>query len=165
MKAHHFHTQLPYQKPMLRQTEWWVQNGPITKNGVLPETPLFFWKFSFSLRTCYRELIWYTNNPNTHIPTFCKRWDFIWRCFFPVSILKSTLDILVWRWNSFWPNLIVLNRKWRHDGCLGNSIARVERNCKNGTRAIRSFLWNHRFEDNSSMGWRHSDTGMLKWLM
>ena len=30
-----FHTKLPYQKPIL------VQNGPITKNGVVPVTTLF----------------------------------------------------------------------------------------------------------------------------
>ena len=35
---------------MLRQTEWWVQNVPITKNGILPVTNLFFWKFCFGLR-------------------------------------------------------------------------------------------------------------------
>ena len=34
-----FHTELPYQKPILRQ--WWVQNWPITKNGVLPVTTFF----------------------------------------------------------------------------------------------------------------------------
>ena len=61
---------------------------PITKNGVLLVTTLFFWKFYVSLRTSYKELIWYTNDPNVHIHTFCKRWSFIWRCFFPVSILK-----------------------------------------------------------------------------
>ena len=30
------------QKPMLRQMEWLLQNGRITKNGVLPKTTLFF---------------------------------------------------------------------------------------------------------------------------
>ena len=33
-----------YQKPMVRQIEWWVQNGSITKNGVLPVTALFILK-------------------------------------------------------------------------------------------------------------------------
>ena len=47
----------------------------------------FFWKFCFSLKTFYKELIWCTNDPNAHIRYFCKRWSFIWRCFFPVSIL------------------------------------------------------------------------------
>ena len=32
----HFNTKLPYQNPMLRQIVWSVQNGPITKNAVLP---------------------------------------------------------------------------------------------------------------------------------
>ena len=30
------------QKPMLRQIEWRVRNGPITKNGRLPLTTSFF---------------------------------------------------------------------------------------------------------------------------
>ena len=91
LKTHHFHTKPPYQKPMLGQIEWWLQNGPITKNGVSPV--IFFWKFCFSLRTFYKELICCNNNPNAHIWTFCKHWNFIWRCFFPVSILK----ILFWK--------------------------------------------------------------------
>ena len=44
--------------------------------------------FFFSLRTSYKELIWYTSYPNVHIPTLCKRWSFIRRCLFPVSILE-----------------------------------------------------------------------------
>ena len=90
--TYHFHIKLPYQKPMLRQIKWWVQNGPIKKNRVLPVTTLFFWKFLFSLRTSYKELIWCANYPNVNIRTFCKRWIFLWRCFFPVSILKVVLN-------------------------------------------------------------------------
>ena len=30
---------------MLRQIEWCVQNGPVTKNGVLPVTTSFFENF------------------------------------------------------------------------------------------------------------------------
>ena len=86
---HYFHTKLPYQKPMERQIKWWLQNGPIKKNRVLPVTTLFFWKFCFSLRTSYKELICCTNYPNAYICTFCKCWSFIWQCFFPVSIFKS----------------------------------------------------------------------------
>ena len=88
LKTHHFDSKLPYQKPMLSQIEWWVQNGPIKKNGVLPVTTLFFRKFCFSLKTSYKELIWCTNDPDAHIRTFYKRWSFIWRCFFPMSILN-----------------------------------------------------------------------------
>ena len=49
----------------------------------------FCWKFCFSLRTSSKELIWCTNEPNAHIRTFRDRCSFIWRCFFPVSILKK----------------------------------------------------------------------------
>ena len=85
---HHFHTKVPYQKPMLRKIEWLLQNGPITKNGVLPVTTSFFWKFCFSLRTFCKELIWCTSNPNVHIHIFCKSCNFIWQYFFPVSFLN-----------------------------------------------------------------------------
>ena len=100
LKTHHFHTKMPYQKPMLRQKEWWVQRMefPTTKNGVFPLTTLSFWGFCFSLRTSYKELICCTNNPNSHIRTFFKRWSFIWRCFFPVSILKETKGDFLQNW-------------------------------------------------------------------
>ena len=42
---------------MLRQVEWGVQSGAITKNGVLPVTNLFFRKFCFVIRPSYKELI------------------------------------------------------------------------------------------------------------
>ena len=79
----------PHQKPILRQIKWWLSNGPITKNGVFPVTTLFFWKLCFSLGTSYKKLICCTNNSNAHICSFCKRWSFILRLFFPVSILKE----------------------------------------------------------------------------
>ena len=34
-------------------------------------------------------MIWCTNDPNVHIDTFHNHWSFIWRCFFPLSILKT----------------------------------------------------------------------------
>ena len=39
---YNFCTKLPCQKLILRLIEWGVQNGPITKNGVLLVTTLFF---------------------------------------------------------------------------------------------------------------------------
>ena len=42
---------------MLRQIEWGVQNGPITKNEVLPVTTFPFRKSCFSLGASYLELI------------------------------------------------------------------------------------------------------------
>ena len=40
-----------------------------------------------------KELIWCTNDPNADIPILCKRWSFIWWCFFSMSILKESKDI------------------------------------------------------------------------
>ena len=101
LKTHHFHTELSYRKPMLRHIKWWVQNGHITKNGVLAELLHFLWKFCFSLRTSYyKELFWYSNDPNAHIRTFCKRWSFIWRCFFPMCILKNLCIICNVHWKT-----------------------------------------------------------------
>ena len=57
LKTQHFHTEPPWQKPMLRQPEWRVQNGPITKNGVLPLTTIPL-KIQFQyIRNSYKELI------------------------------------------------------------------------------------------------------------
>ena len=50
---------------MLRQIEWWVQNGPITKNGVLPVTTLFFKNFV----SVPRIKSWF-NVPTTQMPIF-----------------------------------------------------------------------------------------------
>ena len=58
------------------------------ERSFMPVTAFFFWTFYFSLRTSYKELICFTNNPDDHICTFCERWSFIWWCFFPVSFLK-----------------------------------------------------------------------------
>ena len=93
-----FYTKLLCQKP--GEIESGVQNGYITKNGVLAVTTLFFGKFCFSLWISYKELIWYTNQPNIDIYTFEKHWGFIWECFFPVSILKIlSYGYYHWRWN------------------------------------------------------------------
>ena len=64
-------------------TKWTYHKG-----RSLPGNILFFWKFCFSLKTSYKELIGCTNYPNFHIYTFRKHWSFIWGSFFPVSIYK-----------------------------------------------------------------------------
>ena len=74
---------------MLKQIEWWVRNGPIKKNVVLPVTTLFFSKFCFRLITTSKEFIWCSSDSNLHIHTFYKRCSFIWQCFFPVSIVNK----------------------------------------------------------------------------
>ena len=76
---------------MLRQIDWWVQIGPITKNRILPVTTLFFGKFSFNLRTSNKQLIWCTSDLIVHITIFCIFRSFIWQCFFFVRILENSL--------------------------------------------------------------------------
>ena len=80
-KTQHFHIELPTQKPTIRQIEWGVQDGPITKNQVLLVTTFFFQKFCFSLRTPYKMFTWCINLLNVHIQTFWRCWSFIWRFF------------------------------------------------------------------------------------
>ena len=50
---HSFHTKRSCPKPMLRQIEWRVQDGPVTNNGVLAIATLVLRKYCFSLRTSY----------------------------------------------------------------------------------------------------------------
>ena len=54
---------------------------------------LFSENFCFSLTTSYKELIWCAKYQNVDIHIFCKRWSFIWGCFFPVSILKYQIQV------------------------------------------------------------------------
>ena len=70
LKTNYFYTKSTFQKSMLRQIEWVVQNGNISKNVVFQVTTLFSWKFCFNLGTTYKELIWCTNYPNIHIHNF-----------------------------------------------------------------------------------------------
>ena len=46
MKAAKFYTKLSYQQPMLRQIEWGIQNGSISKNETLTRTSSLFKKFN-----------------------------------------------------------------------------------------------------------------------
>ena len=100
------------QKPLLGQIEWWVQNGPITKKGVLRVTTFLKILFQFKNLLC-------TNYSNVHIHTFRKRWSFIWLCFLPVSILnyKKILHMhwIIWHPANFFPvfSLVTFWRKNR----------------------------------------------------
>ena len=77
-------TAFPY-KTALSEATFKIKRMESTKwtynKWVLPVTTFFFWKFCFSLRTSYKELIWCINYPNIRIHTFRKRWSFIWECF------------------------------------------------------------------------------------
>ena len=95
LKPQHLHTKLPCQWPMLRQIKWRVQNGPITKTGVLRVTNTF-WKFCFSLRTTYKKLIWCTNYPNVRFHTFRKYWSFIFFIFSCVDIKARPTVKMPW---------------------------------------------------------------------
>ena len=64
---HHFHTNRPYEKPMLRQIDWWGQNGPITKKRILSVTTLLVWNFFFSLKPLIKN--WF-NVPTTQMSIF-----------------------------------------------------------------------------------------------
>ena len=93
LKTHHFHLKLLCQKQMLWQTERRLQNGPITKSGILPVTIFFLLlKICSSFGISLKQLIWCTNDANVHIRIFCKRWSLILGCFLPVSILKQTFS-------------------------------------------------------------------------
>ena len=99
LKMHHFHTKLPYQKPMLKQIEWGVWNEPITKNGVLPVTTLFFWKFYFSQVPLIKS---WSDVRTTQMPIFVlfvSRFFVPYSCFFPCEY-PSTFNIQ--RTHSIW---------------------------------------------------------------
>ena len=67
---------VPCQNPMLRQTEWEAQNGPITKNGLLPLTSPFVWKFGL---------------PKYRYSFFLQALQFYLRVYFlPVGIFKTS---------------------------------------------------------------------------
>ena len=70
-------------------TKWNTEQMDHKEQSFSSNYLIFFWIFCFSLATSYKELICCTNNPNVHICTFCKRWRFIWWCFFPVSIFSA----------------------------------------------------------------------------
>ena len=52
---------------MLRQIEWWLQNRPNTKNGVLPVTTLFFENFVSVKEPLIKS--WFAV-PTTQMPIF-----------------------------------------------------------------------------------------------
>ena len=105
LKTHHFQTKLSCQKPMLKQIEWEVQNGPITENGVLAVTTLFFWK-----------ICWFFVDLMYHLPKypysyFLQMLKFYLKVFFPFewvalnncklrifSLLINDVILNIWIW-------------------------------------------------------------------
>ena len=90
-KTSHLHTKLPCQKPILRQIEWRVQNGSITKSEVLTLTRYFvlFLSFNFSVRVFINS--WFY--PSVHIHTFHQRWVLFKRAL-SLSVSLTPLDIV-----------------------------------------------------------------------
>ena len=81
-------------------------------------TTLFFWKFCFSWRTSYKELIWCTNNPNVHNHTLLYVLEFHLSVFFPVNIpnRKANLPletISIPMCHVLWSHLANIRWSWR----------------------------------------------------
>ena len=53
---------------------------------------LLFFKLCFSIRACYKELIWSTNYPKVHILVFQKHWSFIEGVLF-LCVLKKLFPL------------------------------------------------------------------------
>ena len=93
---------------MVRQT---VQNGHITKNGVLPATTLLFRKFCFSLRTLDKEWIWCTNQQNDNWWFIIFENLFLCESTFSLSLLLQ-MTIVFQAWLAH-PNVQFSNKVWR----------------------------------------------------
>ena len=97
LKAHNFHPKLLFQKPMLRQIEWRLQNGPITKGGVLPVTLYFiFLENFFQFYNILNRVSFMYQWPKCPYSYFSQALEFNFGCFFPVSILKYVRN-----WNDY----------------------------------------------------------------
>ena len=70
---------------MLREIAQQLQNGPITKNGVLPVNTFFFGKLISVVAPLKKRVNLMYQRPNVHIHIFCKRWSSVLGCFFPVK--------------------------------------------------------------------------------
>ena len=62
---------------MVRQIEWGVRNGPITKNEVLPVTTFLFENFASVQDLLIMSLFDVPITQMSHIYTFRKRWSYI----------------------------------------------------------------------------------------
>ena len=87
-----------------------LQNGPITKSGVLPVNTLFFWKICFSFRTSLIELIWCTKCPYLY---FSLALEFnlrvLFHCVYPwLTIIPEIITKSVAFWWFYWE----LDLKW-----------------------------------------------------
>ena len=91
LKMHHFHTILPHQKPMLRQTEWWVPNGPITKNGFLRGTILFYFLILFQFKNLFKRVGLMFQRPRCPYSYFSEALEFYLREVFSLWVFLNKL--------------------------------------------------------------------------
>ena len=89
LKTHHFHSKLLCQRPMLRQIEWRLQNGPTTKSGVLPVTTLFLLQNLLQFQNLSNRVNLMYQRPKCPYLYFSQALEFNFRVLFPVSILKK----------------------------------------------------------------------------
>ena len=73
---------------MLRQIEWWVQNRH-HKDWSFASNYFTFLKILFQVKNLLWSFDLIYQWLNCPICTLCKRWSFLWMCFFSVSILKQ----------------------------------------------------------------------------
>ena len=60
LKTHHFHRKIALSKANVKTNRIGSTKSTYRKERSFASN-FFFWKFCFSLRTCYKELIWCTN--------------------------------------------------------------------------------------------------------
>ena len=97
LKRHHLYkTAMSEASVKTKKKRWGLQNDPITKNGFLPVTTLFFWKF---LRTSYKELIW------------CTHTSILKHFVSAGSLFKGALSLL---WTTWLIKLRSIENKLRH---------------------------------------------------
>ena len=87
MKTHHFHTKLPHQKPMLRQIEWWLQNGPN-----------FEW-------ICQKEQS-FASNYFIFLKILFQFKNFLYRFFF---IILTSIDLFYFLWRALFNRKTLFN--------------------------------------------------------
>ena len=72
----------PYKKSAISEAV--KTNRMVTTKWSFASNYFIFLKFLFQFKNLLnKDLIWCTNNPNTHIRTFCKRWRFYLTVPFP----------------------------------------------------------------------------------
>ena len=105
---------------MPRQIERIVHSRPIAKNGVLPVTTLFFWKFYFSIRISDKELIWCSNYQMPRLMPFVSAGVLLEGAF---SLWVSLNSGVLSRHKIFFCITIIPFYNWKKTGINSSGIA------------------------------------------